>query len=728
LIDFGTTTAGTSVTRTFTVTNAGTSALSLTNINPATLPTGFSLVSNLSATSLAPGQSATFTVRFDAPAAGSFGGSIAIANDDSDENPFDLQFQAVVSPPAGAEITLLSAGQQLSLGGVIGFGTTLTGYTLERTITIRNDGGSVLTLSAIDPATLPSGFSLLQGLTTLSLNPGEATSFIVRLNAAAAGNYGGQISLASSDADESPFTFQVTGSVVDPITPLVQVLDNGDPGTSVVGGWQRVSGKGYLKDIHTAPRGAGGKYATWTFNSLPQGEYRVWATWTASSTNATNSPFTLQDGSSTVRVSQKGAPSGLTANGARWRLLGTASIQSGQLVVKLTNAANGQVVADAIRIERVITVTAPTPEIGVLMGGAEVACGGSAVNFGARYLGDVQTRTFTVTNQGAASLTLSTIDPASLPAGFSLVQNIGTTFLTPGETTTFTVQMNAATVGSFTGTISVLNNDGNESPFTFCVSGSVHDPNAPLTRVMDDGTAGHWRVGAWTRVTTRGYGGDLLTANKGSGSVHSTWNFTDLPSGEYRVQATWRGTSTSATNAPYTLYSGAQAVGTVRLNQRVGPNDFWDGTAWENLGTVTVANGQLMVRLTNAANGKVNADAIRIERIATGAMPLVENSIHSDDHHEHPSVLWLSSLFVSQHQSQPHGLPVPSTIGDHPTAGASSSDEIALALSAMATPRERELDDVLDLLSQDRADHSDRASVDDVAADEWALGGLVSAV
>ena len=59
-------TQGTTVSKTITVTNLGNATLTLTSLNAATMPSGFTLVSNLGSTSLAAGQSTTFTVRLDA--------------------------------------------------------------------------------------------------------------------------------------------------------------------------------------------------------------------------------------------------------------------------------------------------------------------------------------------------------------------------------------------------------------------------------------------------------------------------------------------------------------------------------------------------------------------------------------------------------------------------------------------------------------------------------------
>src|SRR5439155_11371628 len=82
------------------VTNVGNANLVLSPIDPSTLPTGFSLVSNLSATTLAPGGSTTFSVQLDATAAGSLTGVIHIVSNDTDEGSFDIVLGGVVSDPS----------------------------------------------------------------------------------------------------------------------------------------------------------------------------------------------------------------------------------------------------------------------------------------------------------------------------------------------------------------------------------------------------------------------------------------------------------------------------------------------------------------------------------------------------------------------------------------------------------------------------------------------------
>jgi hypothetical protein len=479
---------------------------------------------------------------------------------------------------------------------------------------------------------------------------------------------------------------------------LTQNIDDGWAGNARVGTWRRVTGKGFDNDIQLAAKGNGSTSSSWTFASLPNGSYRVWATWKISSINATKAPFTIYDGATarlTVRVNQRVTPTGLSADGALWKQLGTVTVASGRLVIKLTNAANGQVVADAFRIERVQTApSVPQPEIGLSVGSAGLISGQGVTSFGPAAIGAPQTKVFTVTNQGTATLNLTAISASSLPSGFSIVQNLGSTSLGAGASTTFTLQLNANAAGTFGGWISLVNNDSDENPFSFQVSGAVTDPNAPYTQIIDDGSPGHSLAGSWTRNATKGYAGDIVTAPAGNGSSQSTWNFASVPNGVYQIWATWKISSVNATNAPFMLYDGTQLMGTVRKDQRQTPTIYDGTTFWESLGTITVTGGRLVVKLTNSANGQVVGDAIRIQRIVpSGAAP-------------------------ASTTPQPAAAPPVTSTGSALTSSLGSSD---LAWSSYTpadyAPEAKTLDDVLELLNETRQAAGGQSASYQIAAD-----------
>ena len=103
----------------------------------------------------------------------------------------------------------------------------------------------------------------------------------------------------------------------------------------------------------------------------------------------------------------------------------------------------------------------------------------------------------------------------------------------------------------------------------------------------------------------------------GNGIDVATWTFSNLLPGYYGVAATWTANSNRATNAPFAILDGTTTRSTTLVNQQVAPADFTDvNVHWDTLGgSVLVTSGTLVVQLNDAANGRLNADAIRIERL-----------------------------------------------------------------------------------------------------------------
>ena len=97
--NFGSTTTTGNITRTFTIQNTGGEALTLTGA-PVTISgtnaADFSIVAQPSS-SIAAGSSATFDINFTPGALGTRTASVSIANNDSDENPYNFAIQGTGS-------------------------------------------------------------------------------------------------------------------------------------------------------------------------------------------------------------------------------------------------------------------------------------------------------------------------------------------------------------------------------------------------------------------------------------------------------------------------------------------------------------------------------------------------------------------------------------------------------------------------------------------------------
>jgi hypothetical protein len=88
VVDFGTRSVRSPLTKTFTVRNVGNATLNLGST--ISVPSGFRLMAGFGTRLLAPGQSTTFRVRYNASTVGTQSGQISFGNNDSDENPFNF--------------------------------------------------------------------------------------------------------------------------------------------------------------------------------------------------------------------------------------------------------------------------------------------------------------------------------------------------------------------------------------------------------------------------------------------------------------------------------------------------------------------------------------------------------------------------------------------------------------------------------------------------------------
>lgn len=135
--------------------------------------------------------------------------------------------------------------------------------------------------------------------------------------------------------------------------PPVTVVDNADPAYAETGsGWTSQSDpSAYQGSYRSHATGAGADTASWTFSGLLPGWYDVQVSWVAGSQNATNAPYTILDGTNPVgsftanQTTTSGTPGQIA-----WNDLGDYLITGDVLVVQLSDAGNGFVVADAVTI------------------------------------------------------------------------------------------------------------------------------------------------------------------------------------------------------------------------------------------------------------------------------------------------------------------------------------------------------------------------------------------
>ena len=147
----------------------------------------------------------------------------------------------------------------------------------------------------------------------------------------------------------------------------------------------------------------------------------------------------------------------------------TGTSQNIQFRFRATNAGNGgNLYVDNIEFNAV------TPgEINVVIGGNDVLDGG-AYNYGTVAMGSTTTAVFIIQNTGTTNLILTPPISVTGDSEFSLNATFGATTVPPGGTTTFSIDFDPATAGSFTGNVSFATNDCDEGVYNFQLNGQTN--------------------------------------------------------------------------------------------------------------------------------------------------------------------------------------------------------------------------------------------------------------
>lgn len=235
------------------------------------------------------------------------------------------------------------------------------------------------------------------------------------------------------------------------------------------------------------------------------------------------------------------------------------------------------------------------PEIDVQGNGQSIPNGDTSpttaddTDFGSITVGGTPlTHTFTISNSGLADLTLIGTPTITLTnsSAFTVTQPVSTT-LAASESTTFTLTFAPQSANAFTNTVSIANNDSDENPYTFVISGTGYCPS-PIY-VDRDATTGNNDGTSWANAFTDLQDGLALARTCAPLEV---W----VATGVYTP-----GLSRSDT---FTLTSGVQLYGGFAATETVRTERNWEAN-------VTVLSGDIAGDDTIDANSVVT-DTVNI--------------------------------------------------------------------------------------------------------------------
>jgi hypothetical protein len=182
---------GSSNSQTFTVTNHGTSTVSVSS--EAVSGTGFSMSGLADGAQIGAGKSATFNAAFKPAKTGTVFGSAAINFSASGKTvPLSVSL-------SGSGVT--ATGTLEVSPTAINFGDVLVGHSGSLSLKVTNAGNSALTTTR---ATISgTGFSMVGALSGLTLQPGQSDSVVVVFDPAVTGSASGAISIVAGATTRS---------------------------------------------------------------------------------------------------------------------------------------------------------------------------------------------------------------------------------------------------------------------------------------------------------------------------------------------------------------------------------------------------------------------------------------------------------------------------------------------------------------------------------------------
>ena len=223
VVNFGGVMPGGTLERIINITNSGTTNL---RVGPATGPAGVTFVTNFTTNQvIAPGATASITVRMSADQIGQYIRTITIPNSDQNESNYEVrcEIRGRYFTPSG-EIDVELNGASVADRSTLNLGAIGQGTTAVKTITVWNRGTSDLKLN---PASYDTGLIWITNFSTGQVIPaGGSATITARLNSSNLGNISTRVYIPNSDGNEDGFTVTLNWSII-PDAPEIVVSTGG---------------------------------------------------------------------------------------------------------------------------------------------------------------------------------------------------------------------------------------------------------------------------------------------------------------------------------------------------------------------------------------------------------------------------------------------------------------------------------------------------------------------
>ena len=439
----------------FTIENQGGATLNLTGTPrvqvSGTNPGDFVVTAQPPGGTVNGGASTTFTVVFTPAALGTRTANFTILNNDSDEGTYVFSVTASGLAP---DINIRQNTTNIPNSDVFDYGAIAVGQSNAVVFTIENTGNSDLTLDGVPSVQIgganPGDYSVTASPTS-PIAFGSTTTFTLQCTPSLAGERSATITIPNNDPDEAPYSFTVTATGLVPEIDVSQTV-------SIASG------------------------DSFNFGNVDVGNNSGPITFTISNTgsavlNLTGSPDLIQisgTNAADFTVEQPVLPT-IGASGAA-----TFNITFTPSGVGVSNAAitilNNDSDEGTYTIDLKGTGVNPVPEINVRQNTTNILSTSGSFNFGVFNVGSSSAQTtFTIENTGTNTLNLSgapRVQISGTNAADFVVNTQPAATVAGSSTTTFDITFTPSGAGARVATVTIINDDSDENPYTFTLTGS----------------------------------------------------------------------------------------------------------------------------------------------------------------------------------------------------------------------------------------------------------------
>lgn len=398
----------------------------------------------------------------------------------------------VIAPPqpemdvAGNSVSIFDGDTSPSVTDDTYFGSAdiVTG-SVENTFTISNSGPGSLTLDS-SPSVVISGTHAADFTVTaqpdvgISGNGGSSV-FQISFDPLASGARNASVSISNNDGDENPYSFSIQGTGT--AVPEIDIQGNS---VSITDGDATPSVSDDT-DFGDADQYGGATTHVFTIYNSGSGDLSLTSSPIVilSGSNAGDFSVNLQPVSSTV-TAQGGSQTfqvtfDPTTTGLRQATLSITNDDGDESPYTFTVQGNGTI----------------NPEIDVKGNTLSISDGdispspADSTSFGSIEVGNTQIVTFTIYNTGPATLNLTGSWPlvtiGGTHAGDFSVYSAPSSAIAPGANSTFQIAFDPITSGTRSATLTIANNDLNESSYYFELEGTGTYAAPPLSEINIQG-------------------------------------------------------------------------------------------------------------------------------------------------------------------------------------------------------------------------------------------------